>query len=75
MALVERFLNGFDIVVVPVGREEYRAAARAHNRFGKGRDPARLNMGDGFAYACARTHAVPLLFRGEDFGLTDVVGT
>ena len=74
MALVEKFLNGFDIVVVPIGREEYRAAARAHDRFGKGRHPARLNMGDCFAYACARTHAVPLLFKGEDFGLTDVVG-
>jgi ribonuclease VapC len=41
-------------------------------RFGKGRHPARLNMGDCFAYACARAHGVPLLFKGDDFGLTDI---
>ena len=45
-------MDGFDIIVVPIGREAYRAAARAHDRFGKGRHPARLNMGDCFAYAC-----------------------
>ena len=30
-------------------------------------------MGD-FAYACACTHDAPLLFKGEDFARTDVVG-
>ena len=65
-------MDGFDIIVVPIGREAYRAAARAHDRFGKGRHPARLNMGDGFAYACI--HDTPLLFKGDDFALTDVVG-
>ena len=48
------------------------AAIDAHDRFGKGRHPARLNMGDCFAYACARTNNAPLLFKGEDFALTDV---
>ena len=74
MALVDKFLDGFEIVVVPIDREVYRAAARAHDRFGKGRHAARLNMGDCFAYACARTHNAPLLFKGDDFALTDVVG-
>lgn len=44
----------------------------AHRRFGKGRHPAGLNLGDCFAYALARQHDAPLLFKGEDFRHTDV---
>jgi ribonuclease VapC len=29
-------------------------------------------MGDCFSYACARVHGVPLLFKGDDFVLTDI---
>ena len=70
--LVEEFLASLSIRIVATGREEFGAALRAHDRFGKGRHPARLNMGDCFAYACARTHNAPPLFKGEDFALTDV---
>ncbi|HEX4185458.1 MAG TPA: type II toxin-antitoxin system VapC family toxin, partial [Stellaceae bacterium] len=31
-----------------------------------------LNMGDCFAYACARVLDMPLLFKGDDFPLTDI---
>lgn len=49
------------------------AALLAFRHYGKGRGhPARLNMGDGFAYAVARTHGSTLLFKGEDFGQTDI---
>lgn len=52
---------------------EGREAISAFTRFGKGRGhPAQLNMGDCFAYACARTHNVPLLFVGDDFSRTDI---
>lgn len=45
----------------------------AFDRYGKGRGhPARLNMGDCFAYAMARQRGVPLLFKGDDFGQTDI---
>jgi ribonuclease VapC len=40
--------------------------------------PARLNFGDCFAYALAQTSHAPLLFKGSDFGHTDIasaVGT
>jgi ribonuclease VapC len=47
-------------------------ALRAHQRFGKGRHPAALNMGDCFSYACAKRLGVPLLFKGDDFALTDI---
>lgn len=57
---------------VAIGEIEQAEALDAHTRFGKSVHPARLNMGDCFAYACARTHGVPLLFKGDDFSLTDI---
>ncbi len=41
-------------------------------RFGKGRHPARLNLGDCFAYALAKTLDAPLLYKGDDFAQTDI---
>jgi ribonuclease VapC len=41
-------------------------------RYGKGRHPARLNMGDCFAYACAKTNDARLLYKGDDFSHTDL---
>lgn len=48
------------------------AALDAYLRYGKGRHPARLNLADCFAYALAKTLDAPLLFKGDDFPLTDV---
>ena len=62
----------FGARVVEIGGAEGAIALGAHARFGKGVHPARLNMGDCFAYACARTHGVALLFKGDDFSLTDI---
>lgn len=47
-------------------------ATAAYDRYGKGRHPARLNMGDCFAYACAKTHDARLLYKGDDFSKTDL---
>lgn len=42
-------------------------------QYGKGTGhPAQLNMGDCFAYAMAEIHGVPLLFKGNDFTMTDI---
>ena len=49
-----------------------RLAASAYDRFGKGRHRASLNFGDCMSYAVAVHHDVPLLFKGADFGKTDV---
>ena len=70
--VVARFLDAAEISTVGIGEAEREAALEAMDRFGKGRHPAQLNMGDCFAYACARTHAVPLLFKGDDFSRTDI---
>ncbi len=48
-------------------------AADAFMRFGKGRHPARLNLGDCFSYALAKSLNAPLLYKGDDFGQTDIV--
>lgn len=58
--------------VLLIGPAEQTAALEAHARFGKGVHPARLNMGDCFAYACATLRNTPLLYKGEDFALTDI---
>jgi ribonuclease VapC len=60
------------IEIVPVTLDQARIAAGAYERYGKGRHPAALNFGDCFAYALAQSRGEPLLFKGTDFGLTDV---
>lgn len=61
-----------EITIIEIGAREATMAVSAFARFGKSLHPARLNMGDCFAYACARTNGVPLLFKGDDFALTDI---
>ena len=61
------------ISLIPITPEIGRLALDARARYGKGTGhPARLNMGDCFAYACAKAHAVPLLYKGDDFVHTDL---
>jgi ribonuclease VapC len=48
-------------------------ARRAYRDFGKGSGhPANLNFGDCFAYALASATGDELLFKGNDFGHTDI---
>ena len=68
-----RLLDGLRLTVVPVTEAAARDAARAHDAWGKGVHPARLNFGDCFAYALAERLACPLLYIGEDFARTDIV--
>jgi ribonuclease VapC len=70
---LDLFLAKAAIELVPVDDEHAREARRAWARFGKGRHPASLNFGDCFAYALAIVTGEPLLFKGDDFGKTDVV--
>ena len=49
------------------------AARDAFLRYGKGRHPAALNLGDCASYALAKTHGLPLLFKGTDFPRTDLM--
>ena len=56
-----------------IDRRRRLAGESAYARYGKGRGhPARLNLGDCFAYAMAKQHGVPLLYKGDDFSQTDL---
>ena len=59
--------------VEPVTPEQVVIARAAYRDFGRGSGhPAALNFGDCFAYALAKTTGEPLLFKGDDFGHTDI---
>ena len=61
------------LVIEPVTEAQARIAREAYRDFGRGSGhPARLNFGDCFAYALARTRGEPLLFKGVDFAHTDI---
>lgn len=60
------------IDVVPVDAAQAHVARAAFAIYGKGRHPAGLNFGDCFSYALAKSLGEPLLFKGDDFGSTDV---
>ncbi len=72
-AEVEALVASFDIEIVPPGLAEIEAAHDGLVRFGKGSGhPARLNFGDLFSYALAKSRNLPLLFKGDDFSQTDL---
>lgn len=71
-AIVNRFLALADIELAALGADEGALAVEAFDRFGKGRHPAALNMGDCFAYALAKARQMPLLYVGGDFARTDL---
>jgi ribonuclease VapC len=58
--------------VTPFTESHALVAREAFRRYGKGRHPAQLNFGDCMAYALAKETGEQLLFKGTDFGKTDV---
>lgn len=69
---VDDFLHRESIAIVPFDEPLSDLAFEAYRRFGKGRHPAKLNMGDCAAYALAKARGWPLLYKGEDFARTDI---
>ncbi len=66
-------LHRVNIEVIPLTLELVQLAQEAWSRFGKGRHPARLNIGDCCSYALAKYSGEPLLFKGNDFSQTDIL--
>jgi ribonuclease VapC len=66
-------LDRLGVEIVPVDVVHVEAALSAWNRFGKGRHPAGLNLGDCLTYALAKVSGASLLYKGQDFRQTDVV--
>ena len=71
-AMLDTFLKEFSIQIEAVTAEQAVLARQAFVLFGKGRHKAGLNFGDCFSYALARAYREPLLFKGGDFGFTDL---
>lgn len=72
-AALDGFLAEAGIEAVVFDAEQADLARLAFLRFGKGRHPAALNFGDCASYALAKSRNLPLLFKGRDFALTDVM--
>jgi len=61
------------IEIEPVTAEQARIARQAYRDYGRGSGhAANLNFGDCFSYALARAKREPILFKGDDFGHTDL---
>jgi ribonuclease VapC len=69
---LDRLLELFLVRIVPFTDRQARIARRAFLLYGRGRHAAGLNFGDCMAYALAKETGEELLFKGTDFGLTDV---
>jgi len=69
---IDRLIEQFRITVEPVTLEQAQIARQAYLQYGRGNHAAGLNFGDCFAYALAKSADKPLLFKGNDFGMTDI---
>ena len=70
---LRRFVSPPVVRLVAFTPEMYAVATNAFDRYGKGRGHrAQLNFGDCLAYAVAKARDVPLLYKGTDFGRTDI---
>jgi ribonuclease VapC len=69
---IDDLLASLSIQIIPFDEHQANIACDAFARFGKGRHRAGLNFGDCAVYALAIAEAEPILFKGTDFGATDV---
>ncbi len=69
---VERLLAAMDAEIVAATPAQAEVAITAFRRYGRGQHRARLNLGDCFSYALAKSSSMALLFKGDDFIHTDV---
>jgi ribonuclease VapC len=69
---LELFLFDARTETVPLDAKQAQAAMRAWRKYGKGRHPAQLNLGDCCVYALAKVSREPVLSKGADFPRTDI---
>jgi ribonuclease VapC len=60
------------VEIVPFTDDQFALAREAWTKYGKGRHPASLNLGDCCSYALAKVSGEPLLAKGNDFVRTDL---
>lgn len=69
---LDELIESFDGEIIAMDKEQAKKARKAYQKFGKGKHPAKLNMGDCFSYALAEQINAPLLYKGNDFSQTDI---
>jgi len=69
---LELLLYTSRVQIVPFDPEQATVAVRAWKKYGKGRHPAALNLGDCCVYALAKVTGEPLLCKGRDYAQTDL---
>jgi ribonuclease VapC len=65
------FVRDFRIEIVPFSSDHAREARKARLLYGTPH-PARLNFGDCMVYGVAKHEREALLFKGDEFSLTDI---
>lgn len=70
---LDNLIASLRMEIIPVDHQQALIAREAFRRYGKGRHKAGLNFGDCFSYALAKQTGEPLLFKGDDFGHTDLL--
>lgn len=70
-SMLGQFVRDTGIEIVALEAEHAERALEGWRRFGKGRHPAGLNLGDCYAYGLAATLGLPILCTGSDFARTD----
>jgi ribonuclease VapC len=71
-SIADSFLRDMQVKLLTMDEKQTELAVHAFLIFGKGRHPARLNLGDCYSCAAARACDCPLLFVGGDCPRTDV---
>lgn len=72
-AAVDRLMADLGSESVPIGDNIGAGALIAAQTYGRAvGHSAGLNLGDCFAYACAKDQRVELLYKGDDFAKTDM---
>ncbi len=70
---LQTLIDGLPLEIIPFDAAQLDLAKAAYAEFGRGSGhAAKLNMGDCFSYALAKALDLPLLFKGNDFGHTDI---
>jgi ribonuclease VapC len=69
---LDLLLHSAGVTVVSLDADQVLLARSAYEKYGKGRHPAALNLGDCCSYALSLSSGEPLLFKGHDFSQTNV---
>lgn len=70
-AALTNLLSELGVNVISFDMDQALMAMEGFDRFGKGRHPAKLNLGDCFVYGLAKSKNLPILCKGNEFSQTD----